>query len=329
MSESLGDRLSSAAKAGDLPTLRQLLPAAPAGLLTRCDRGRDTPLFLAILHKQEEAARLLLETAPAAALVKPLDGALPLLTAAAKRLERTTRLLLKAAPSAAAAPGPLRSFPLRFLAAWGDASLVRQMLAAAPAAAATPDAHGTFPLHAAAAGGNPAAVKVLLGAAPAIAEARTGAFGVFPSGGGPLPLELALDSAQHHSSLGAEDRAASCIEAARLLLPASPLQAALAALALAGSGALPLFADLAACRPLSAAQWQRVPPACPALGSALPAVLQRSEAEAGLLVHRMKETERCRLRTAALCLARAGRRAGAALPAAVAGSILAQAATPA
>ena len=45
----------------------------------------------------------------------------------------------------------------------------------------------------------------------------------------------------------------------------------------------------------------------PGLAAALPAVLCRSEAEAALLVRRLPVGERQRLRTAALCLARAQR----------------------
>ena len=67
--------------------------------------------------------------------------------------------------------------------------------------------------------------------------------------------------------------------AVRLLLPASPPEAALAtalsAPEKAGQMALPLFADLAACTALAPEQWQRMPAPCPGLGAALPAVLAR------------------------------------------------------
>ena len=60
--------------------------------------------------------------------------------------------------------------------------------------------------------------------------------------------------------------------------------------------------------PLTPAQWTQVPLACPRLGTALPAVLQRSEAEAAVLVRRMPAGEQHYLRTLALYLGAAQRR---------------------
>lgn len=69
----------------------------------------------------------------------------------------------------------------------------------------------------------------------------------------------------------------------------------------------PLYASLAARQPLAAAEWALVPAPCPGLAAALPAVQQRSEAEAALLVARLPAADKQRLRTAALCLAHAER----------------------
>ena len=77
---------------------------------------------------------------------------------------------------------------------------------------------------------------------------------------------------------------------------------------------LPLFADVASRNPLSPADWLLIPSPCPGLAAALPAVLKRSTAEAALLLARLPEAERCRLRTGALCLHRAQTVAGLALP---------------
>ena len=82
----------------------------------------------------------------------------------------------------------------------------------------------------------------------------------------------------------------------------------LAALNMAGERSLPLYTALVARYPLTSEQWARVPPTCPGLGAALPAVVQRSEAEAALLVRRMTDTERQHLRALALCLGVAQRR---------------------
>ena len=162
-------------------------------------------------------------------------------------------------------------------------------------------------------------MRLLLGAAPAAAAAKAG--GPLAS----LPLKVSLIRAMHATE--AADRARR-LEAARLLLPATPPKGALAALAAAGDLALPLIADLAACTALSPAQWQRVPAPCPGLGAALPAVLARSMTEAALLVGRLPVEVRERLRTGALCLGWAQRVLGVELERALVGQVLALAAGP-
>lgn len=84
-----------------------------------------------------------------------------------------------------------------------------------------------------------------------------------------------------------------------------------------------VFAPLVVHRPLTPAQWKRVPHPCPELGTVLPAVLVRSAAEAALVVRRLLPYQRRRLQTAALCLARAQRTHGTPLPAAFVGQVLA------
>ncbi|PSC70817.1 ankyrin repeat PH and SEC7 domain containing [Micractinium conductrix] len=66
--------------------------------------------------------------------------------------------------------------------------------------------------------------------------------------------------------------------------------------------------------PLAEAEWALVPAPCPGLGAALLAVLQRSAAQAARLVAHMPAGDVRRLRTAALCLARAQRAHDAPLP---------------
>ena len=161
---------------------------------------------------------------------------------------------------------------------------------------------------------------MLLEAAPAAAAtaARRG-----------LPLKVTVDEAQRCSEeYHNRGRCAGCMQTARLLLPATPLEGALSALEEAGEVALPLFADLAACTALSPEQWQRMPAPCPALGAALPAVLARSAAEAALLVARLPDEARQRLRTGALCLGRVQRERRIELPAALVGQVLALVAGP-
>ena len=60
---------------------------------------------------------------------------------------------------------------------------------------------------------------------------------------------------------------------------------------------LTLYAPLVARQPLAPAEWARVPSPCPRLAAVLPAVLERSEAEAALLVRRLPPADRKRLRT--------------------------------
>ena len=177
-------------------------------------------------------------------------------------------------------------------------------------------AEGWLPLHFAAESGSAEAVRLLLAAAPGVAATKAGDI---------LPLEIALDQAVDSET--DHDRARH-LEAARLLLPATRLEAALAALEEAGEVALPLFAVLAACAALSPAQWQRLPAPCPGLASILPTVLARSTAEAALLVGRLPAKVRQRLRAGALCLGRAQRERRAELPGAIVGQVLALAAWP-
>jgi hypothetical protein len=83
----------------------------------------------------------------------------------------------------------------------------------------------------------------------------------------------------------------------------------------AGAAALPLFADCVLTRlPLTDAEWQLVPAACPGLGQALPAALFSSPAQAHSLVQRLPSTDAERLRVASLSLARAQKCLGRSLP---------------
>lgn len=77
---------------------------------------------------------------------------------------------------------------------------------------------------------------------------------------------------------------------------------------------LSLYAPLAARQPLTPVEWARVPVPCPGLSAALPAVLARSEAEAGHLVRCLPAADRQRLRTAAQCIRRVERRWRLSLP---------------
>ena len=259
--------------------------------------------------------RLLLVAAPTAALTANAEGCLPLHMAADKGKEGAVLLLLEAAPAAVLAADAEGYLPLHLAADSESVEAVRLLLEAAPAAALTADVQGRLPVHWAANNGCAEAVCLLLEAAPTAALAADVE--------GWLPLEIALDQAREQT-----DEHARYLETARLLLQATPPDMALTALEEAGEVALPLFADLAACAALSPEQWQRMPAPCPALGTALPAVLERSEAEAALLVGCLPAEVRQRLRAAALCLGRAQRECHIELPTVLVGQVLALATGP-
>jgi hypothetical protein len=138
-----------------------------------------------------------------------------------------------------------------------------------------------------------------------------------PDADGHTPLHLALWNLHQYSP----ERV---VATARCLVRASPaVQPTLSTLVRYSQHSATLFADLVAHLPLTQAQWQSIPAPCPDLVRELPAVLERSTAEAGWLVGRLAEGQRARLRTAAFCLARAQHKSNAVLPAELSGRILA------
>ena len=317
--------MTEAVLTGNMPVLEHLLAVAP-GLAAGIGPLDERPLVVSLITGQEEAMRLLLKAAPESALLPNSHGSLPLHLAVDAGMEGAVRLLLEAAPAAALVADGLGWLPLHCAARRDSQAIVRLLLEAAPASAsraAEPD--GWHPLHVAAAFGRPETVQLLLEAAPASASTRAGLPPL-------LPFAFALMAAEILN-----DATAPGIYSARVLLPATPPEYAVTALAFAGrhssepgnvNPALPLFSDLVGSHALSPDQWQHVPTPCPGLGAALPTVLRRSEAEARLLVGHLAGEEQERLRTAALSLARVQRQAGVELPAGLVGRVLALAATP-
>ena len=231
-----------------------------------------------------------------------------------------------AGPSARSA---LLTAPLHAAALNGHAGCVTALLAAgADANARTGDSY--TPLHRAACHGCTACVVALLaaGASPSAGDrslftpvhlaafydqppvlrqllAADSAAALLRNRVGHTPLQLALKKA--------------CINAARCLLqlasqqPTDELLAAIEMMprwwAVWAVTAPPLYTLVAASQPLTPAQWERVPTPCPGLGTALPAVLERSASEAALLVRHLPRADRKRLRSLACCLER-GQRQG-------------------
>ena len=307
--------LHYAAIHGTAEAVRLLLEAAPEAALS-ADAGGRLPLHVAAGRDSADAVSLLLKAAQAAALTADAEGCLPLHRAAFNGSGEVVHLLLEAALGAALTANAQGCPPLYLAALAGNAEVVRLLLEAAPAAALIAKKWGVLPLHVAAFDGSAKVVRLLLEVAPAAAARRAL---------GRLPLEVALSQARHYET---DSDHARYLESARLLLPATPPEAAVLALEQAGEAELSLFADLAACTALSTEQWQRVPAPCPALGAALPTVLARSATEAALLVCHLPAEARQRLRTAALCLGRAQREHDLEVPAALVGQVLALAARP-
>lgn len=121
-----------------------------------------------------------------------------------------------------------------------------------------------------------------------------------------LPLELALSLAARDPQLRMA-RAVACVGDAASVLPllakvAAQLPPQVGRPAMAAA-LRPLYVDLAARCPLSPEQWAQLPSPLPGLGAALPAVLERSEAEARALVAHLPHGNRLRLREAVRNLA--------------------------
>ncbi|KAI7839941.1 hypothetical protein COHA_006335 [Chlorella ohadii] len=294
--------------------VRLLLDAAPEAALERQGTGA-TPLFLACTFGRSAAVQRLLAAAPQAARTPAMiedEEVSPLAAAVNFGHLDVVRLLLEADPPTAWLPDSNGSLPLHHCVAGqipSCAAAAQLLLTAAPGTAMALNGTGLSPLHLAAMRGNVPAVRLLVHAAPeAIRQCDTER--------NLTPLEMAMLMAIYWNEQEAQEApgdarsAHEFLEAASAMLAAAPQAWSLPLLAhVAGLVGLflPLFSEVAAHWPLTAAQWQHVPAPCPGLGRALPAVLARSEAEAALLVARLPAVDSQRLRTFALALHRAQR----------------------
>ena len=270
--------------------------------------GGGLPLHAAAHGGHAAVVQLLVDAAPAAAMAADVAGSVPLHWAAERGHAAVVQLLLNAAPAAATAADVDGDLPLHLAAQEGHAAVVQLLLDAAPAAASVATEIGWLPLHDAAFCGHAMVVQLLLTAAPET-----------------VCIATANDSTALDCSLeGLGQGTAGCEAAARCLAAAAPAHAALTALAAAGAPARPLIADcVAAHLPSTDAEWQLVPAACPGLGRALPAALERSAAQAAQVVQHLPAADKQRLRTATLCLLRAQRATCVALPGEVARRVVA------
>ena len=174
-----------------------------------------------------------------------------------------------------------------------------------------PDDHGRLPVHKSLVfGPHVEAVRLLLAAAPDTVVTRDAA--------GSTPLDLGMQSYRH--------------EAAHTVIEAAPASAVLSSLIrhLPQHSGVHAGTFVRAHLPLTEQQWSQlalVVPALPpshsyGLARALPAALAHSHAQARQLVRLLTDSERARLRTFALCLARLQRCLRIPLPGPLAGKLV-------
>ena len=307
----------AASSAHGTAVLELVLQAAP-DLLHAVVEHADLYTEWTLMHTAAEAGnveaiRLLLQLAPELASIRSDADHTPLHEAAKNGCSEAVRLLLEAAPQAAAAMDERHGLPLHWAAQGGSVECLQILLDAGAPGLDCPDDDGQLPLHRAARADSDAAVRFLLAAHPGAA--------LVEDNQRRRPLQVALEFVRWGDPPVAPN-------AARVLLPVSGLTVQqlldlLAAVPAEGQPAVqPLYVDVAACMPLSPAEWQQVPTPCPGLGRALPAVLARSEAEAALLVAHLPPADTERLRVAALSLHRAQRALQLDVPPALLGRML-------
>ncbi|PRW20255.1 hypothetical protein C2E21_9214 [Chlorella sorokiniana] len=308
--------LHAAAVAGDVEEVARLLAeGTPVNSLE--SRGRSA-LIEAAICGHEAVIRLLLDKG-GNPMLPDANERLPLNYAACRGHMGATRMLLQAAPQSVRftnAAGHLAAHHATTSRAPNNLAMLELLLDAAPdtLTARTREPDGSTLLHGAAAFANAAACRLLLARAPSLLMQRMDS--------GQTAFELAIimgsRSVQMRASwkpwdLGVE----AFVDAARALLPAMSAAYVLAVLETPRGAMLAsyLWPDLVAHHALTPAQWARVPNPCPGLGRALPAMLRRSEAEAGRLVARLPAADWQRLRTGAASLHRAQKQLDIDLPA--------------
>ena len=201
--------------------------------------------------------------------------------------------------------------PLHYTAMKGSEGATAVLLAAGADPAARAAGRGDVAAHLAATQGHAGILRLLVQADPSVALLEAGA--------GVTPLAAAVVSGH--------------VEAASFLLEEAPLPrgspaGVLGAFAGAASDDMRRLIPVLVSRlPLTQREWQVVPTPCAGLLAALPAVLQRSTAEAAELVSRLPPVGSTRLRCFALCLARLQCRHGVSLPAPLAWRLPAAVAT--
>ncbi|KAL4430730.1 hypothetical protein ABPG75_005986 [Micractinium tetrahymenae] len=320
--EALNSQLYTAALQGDRQRLQACLAGGADPNTLQYSEARDlglwereAPLHAAAAHGHVDCITALLA---GGADIELLDSTVsrmrPLHAAAYRGQLGCLNALLAAGASATAVSGSTGNSALHLAASGGSPACVARLLAAGASPTAAND-WGSTPAHLAAAHNRAAVLRVLLPAAPEVALIRTTS-DLYQLHGASTPLGTALsqglpqlDAARYlitEAALPPADEVLHLLASWPKMHPARPpswphrwLEGEY------GAEALTLYAPFVARQPLTAEQWARVPAACPGLGAAQPAVLERSAAEAALLVQRLPAESRERLHTFALCLRRA------------------------
>lgn len=331
--------LHQAAAAGDAAAVEHLLGLAPdpAAAAAAADGEGNAPAHHAAAGDTPghvQALKLLLAAAPETALAANHAGGTPIFEAIVADAAEAVQALLECDPRTATS-GSDRAclmasslLPIHVAATAGGGDTVRLLLQAAPASATAPtrDGDGQLPLHLACASLNYLTAPVLASAAPGSVSAR--------NAHGRSPVGLMVPAFSDPFSF---DRAAAT--GVRMSVAAGDARPLLRALAgfrqptsvwrdreaeLTRVARWIVCSDLAQRKRLSPEEWALVPAPCPGLEHALPAALERSVGEAALLVARLEDSCRSRLRAAACTLTRVQRQLGLELPTPVAWKILAR-----
>ncbi|KAL4425227.1 hypothetical protein ABPG75_009243 [Micractinium tetrahymenae] len=306
-------QLSAAAESGDVDSLSAAL-AAGGDPNAVPPPGYDPPLFAAASSAQPACVVALLHAGACPAAANSA-GLLALHAAAIAGCERSVAALLHAGAAPAAASAKTAWTAVHYAAFFGHTATLRLLLKADPAAALAEGLGGELPVQLALRNWLEEPARILLEEGPAMPlDTLLALAGKHPHGPSWLLSRLIAAVAARQPLTAAEwDRVPSPCRGLAAALPSVLARSTAEATLLlqhleAAEHARLRPAVVAASGSMTDGQWALLPTPCPGLGMALPAVLERSTAEAALLVCHLPADDRERLHAFAMCLARLQRR---------------------